>query len=429
MLSIEGKIINHDSEIYGRVEINQETGLIKSVGEATGSADIVCGEDCLVFPGFVDLHVHAREDVSGLQNYKEDFLSASEAAINGGVTHICDMPNNPVAPVDEKSYGEKLALAEKALVDVTLYGGIGPKTKPFSCSAPIYRPSMQPINGHITTQPPYKAFMGPSIGDLFFHSQQELEEAIKRYEGQYVSFHCEDPEILEANKNQPTHEQRRPAEAELKATDFALYLIEKYRLHGKLCHYSVKEGLAKIISAKKAGLDVACEVAPHHLYFDDTMLTEENRKWLQMNPPLRAPEDRLAMIEALRKGDIDFLATDHAPHTAEEKLKGMSGVPHLDTYGAFAAWLLKECNFEPQDIARICSFNPGRFVNSFRTERCGEIKEGFAGSLTILDLSQKWLVKKENLKTKCGWSPFTGRVFPGKVKCAIVRGRVYNNTN
>jgi len=409
MLTIEGKIINHNNESFGRVEIDERTGLIVKVSPAKGLADIECGEECLVFPGFIDLHVHAREDVSGKQNYKEDFTSASEAAINGGVTHFCDMPNNPIAPVDDATYAEKSALCKKAAVDVTLYAGVGPKTAPLSSGVP------------------YKAFMGPSIGDLFFKSQAELEETIQRYEGQYVSFHCEDPEILDKHRGEPTHEKRRPAEAEMVATDFALYLIEKYHLHGKLCHYSLKDGLRKVKDAKQRGVDVTCEVTPHHLYFDETMLTDENRKWLQMNPPLRKREDRLALIEALRKGEIDFLATDHAPHAIAEKEHGVSGVPHLDTYGAFVAWLIKEQGFTPQEVARVCCHNPGRFVNNFRTEKFGEIKEGYVGSLAILDFSEKWLVKKENLKTKCGWSPFEGQVFPGRVKYAIVRGRVLKN--
>src|SRR5574340_272014 len=132
MLSIEGKFVNYDREFIGRVEIDTETGLIKKIGPATGKAELIFNQDCLIFPGFIDLHVHCREDVSGKQNYKEDFLSASEAAVNGGVVHICDMPNNPVTPVDEKSYREKSTLAKKALVDVTLYAGVGPGTSPLS---------------------------------------------------------------------------------------------------------------------------------------------------------------------------------------------------------------------------------------------------------------------------------------------------------
>src|SRR3989344_442792 len=113
---IEGKIINFDSESYGQILINEQSGLIEKVGENLGSADLKTSG--LIFPGFIDLHVHAREDVSGRQNYKEDFRSMSEAAINGGVVAVADMPNNLVPPVDDNSYTAKQILSGSSLVDV-----------------------------------------------------------------------------------------------------------------------------------------------------------------------------------------------------------------------------------------------------------------------------------------------------------------------
>lgn len=410
MLRVEGRIVNHDREFDGAVEIDTETGLIARIGPKEGRSDIDAG-GCLIFPGFGDLHIHAREDASGTQIYKEDFSSASEAAIHGGVTHVADMPNNPIAPINDKSYSAKEQLTQKSAVHVTLYAGIGPQTDP------------------LTRHVPYKAFMGPSVGDLFFTSQAQLETAIAKYRGRNVSFHCEDPVILEANKNAPTHEQKRPAEAEISATEFALYLIEKYELAGKLCHYSTRDGLRKIIAARARGVRVTCEVTPHHLFFDDSMLTKSNRLLLQMNPPLRSPSDRMAMVAALKRGDIDYVATDHAPHTLEEKSKGVSGVPLLDTYGAFAAWLMVEQGFSAQDIARVCAFNPGTFVREFLPTGFGKgygvIEAGYAGSLTILDLGTPYAVTRESVKTKCAWSPFEGYTLPGSVRYTVIRGKVF----
>src|SRR5262249_38281447 len=120
----------------------------------------------------------------------------------------------------------------------------------------------------------------------------QLEETLSHYRGCNVSFHCEDPELLEANKRAATHERRRPAECEVSATQFALAMIEKYDLTGKLCHYSVEEGLPLIRQARQRGLRVTCEVTPHHLYYDESQITEANRGLMQMNPPLRAPHDR-----------------------------------------------------------------------------------------------------------------------------------------
>jgi dihydroorotase len=386
------------------------TGLITHVGVIEGRNDLDT-TGCVIFPGFGDIHIHARDDVSGSQRYKEDFSTISAASIHGGVTHVADMPNNPVAPVDDARYEEKEKLTAASTVHVTLYAGIGPDTSP------------------LTRHVPYKAFMGPSVGDLFFASQQQLEDVIANYRGKNVSFHCEDPEILRESKGEPTHEQRRPARAEITATAFALYLIEKYDLIGKLCHYSTGDGLKLIAAAKARGVRVTAEATPHHLFFDDSMLTDENRLLLQMNPPLRSPSDRLALIEALRSGLVDYIATDHAPHTLEEKATGVSGVPLLDTYGAFATWLMAEHNFTAQEIARVCAYNPGRFVKEFLPAGFGEgygvIAPGYVGSLTVLDLNSPWTVLREEMKTKCAWSPFEGFTFPGRVRHTVLQGRVY----
>jgi dihydroorotase len=412
-LRLEGRIVNHDGEFVGAVEIDTTTGLIADVGPATGESDLDL-RGCIVFPGFGDLHIHAREDAGGSQNYKEDFVSASDAAVQGGVTHVADMPNNPIAPVDDARYAEKERLTAKSAVHVTLYAGIGPETRP------------------LTRHVPYKAFMGPSVGDLFFKSQEQLEGVIAQYRGKNVSFHCEDPVILDASKGAATHEQRRPASAEISATEFALYLIEKYELVGKLCHYSTGDGLKLIAAAKAKGLRVTAEVTPHHLFFDDTMLTDKNRLWLQMNPPLRGRSDRLALIEALRGGLLDFIATDHAPHTLAEKATGVSGVPHLDTYGAFTTWLMKEHGFTTQQIARVCAWNPGEWVREFLPagfgKGYGRIEPGYVGSLTIVQPDAPYVVRRESIKTKCAWSPFEGFTLPGRVRYTVLRGKVCEAT-
>jgi dihydroorotase len=410
MLRLEGRIANHDTSFDGAIEIDTTLGLITHVGPKTGHSDLDLG-DATIFPGFGDIHIHARDDVSKSQVYKEDFATMSAASVHGGVAHVADMPNNPIAPVDDARYAAKERLTAASQVHVTLYAGIGPGTTPLA--------------RHV----PYKAFMGPSVGDLFFASQMELEGVIARYRGQNVSFHCEDPEILRESASEMTHEQRRPARAEITATAFALDLIERYELVGKLCHYSTKDGLAKIAAAKARGVQVTAEATPHHLFFDDTMLTDDNRLWLQMNPPLRGREDRLALIEALRSGLVDYIATDHAPHTMEEKLQGISGVPHLDTYGAFATWLMVEHRFTAQDIARVCAYNPGNFVREFLPEGFGKgygvIEPGYVGSLTILQPHAPMLIVRKDQKTKCGWSSFEGHTMPGRVLYTVLRGKVH----
>lgn len=407
MRSIEGIIVREDGEMRRRIEI--ENGVISKVTEPTGSADIMLGDE-LIFPGFIDVHVHAREDVSHKNDYKEDFTTAGEAAINGGVVAFMEMPNCPVPPVDDETFDARNALAQKSPVAIQLYAGIGPTTRPLSKKVP------------------YKAFMGHSIGDLFFNSKEELENALEHYRGMSVSFHCEDPKIMDEHAGEYTHEERRPESAEWSAVDTAIELIEKYSLKGKICHISTTEGVEKIVAAKKRGVNVTTEVTPHHLYFDETMITPESRVRFQVNPPIRqTKENRLALIEALKRGDIEYLATDHAPHTIEEKEKGMSGLTHLDTYGPFTTWLMKEHGFSPKDIERVASRNPGAFLSEFSGEKHGKIEEGYIGSLTIVDIKKPKVVRAEDLKTKCRWSPFEGVEFPGSVTMTIVKGKTYEN--
>src|SRR5262249_55343149 len=111
-----------------------------------------------------------------------------------------------------------------------------------------------------------------------------------------------------------------------------------------------------------------------------------------------------------------------APHTKEEKLRGISGQPHLDTYGQFVTWLLVEQGFTPERVAAICSANPGTFVNAFRSEKFGRIQPGYVGSLTVLNLRKPTTIRAEDLKTRCAWSPFEGTTFPGSVEALFIRG-------
>jgi dihydroorotase len=402
---VEGMLADIDGVRHGQVRI--EEGVLVVVGAGLGKPDHVFGESCLIFAGMGDIHIHARQDVTGRDDYKETFGTASAAALHGGVVQVADMPNNPAAPVDDASYAakERLVAQQNLAVAFTLYAGVGPGTRP------------------LKRKVPYKAYMGPSVGDLYFRSLEELDQTLASYRGQAVSFHCEDPVLLELHRSAPTHEARRPPECELSATRFALAMIEKYDLKGKLCHYSVGEGLASIREAKARGLAVTAEVTPHHVYFDTAMLTDANRPWMQMNPPLREPADRIAVLEALRDGTADYLATDHAPHTMAEKERGMSGQPHLDTFGPFVTWLLVEQGFTPQRIAALCSANPGAFVNAFRGEKFGRLVPGYVGSLTVLDLKRPTTVRREELRTRCGWSPFEGVTFPGSVAAVFIRGQ------
>jgi dihydroorotase len=405
---VSGQLVSPEGIRTGQVRF--AGGTIDAVGPALGTPDHQFGDDCLIFAGMGDIHIHARDDVSQAETHKEDFCTAAKAALHGGVVHVADMPNNPIAPIDDASYrGKQEHLRKRRVpIHVTLYAGIGPGTHPLSFPVP------------------YKVYMGHSVGDLFFTTLEQLDATLAGYRGCDVSFHCEDPVLLEAHKKAATHEERRPAECEVSATRFALQMIEKYALRGKLCHYSVGEGLPLIRDSRRRGLKVTCEVTPHHLYFDTGDITAVNRGLMQMNPPLRATADRLAMLAALRDGTLDYLATDHAPHTLDEKARGISGQPHLDTYGAFVTWLILKQGFRPEQAAAFCSDNPGQFVNPYTAPRkFGRLEPGYAASLTVLNLARPMTVRRVDLFTKCGWSPFEGVTFPGSVAAVFLDGALH----
>lgn len=455
---LEGHFFNHDGRFTGQVKCDDK-GIIEQIGENIGIADYTYSENQLIFPGMGDIHIHAREDESKKQTYKETFATATAAAINGGVVHVADMPNNPVPPVDDASYDQKRQKCCHEKVHFTLYAGIGPDTTP------------------LTKTVPYKAFMGPSIGDLFFKSQSELETAMARYRGQHVSFHCEDPHILDVSKNNETHSERRPRGAANTATAFALYLIEKYELKGKLCHFSTGDGLELVRAAKARGVNVTVETTPQQLFWDTSVLDDNNKPWLQMNPAFRDEIDRKGLIAGLLDGTVDFIATDHAPHRICEKLaryqpievqkklsnlatlslqeisdldelclknfeemkksdserfssladlNGVSGTSQLDTYGAFTSWLMSEQNFTPEQVAQVTAYNPGKFVNQFEhmtPVKFGKIIEGYAASFTIIDIKKPWTVKNENIKSRSAWSPFHQVTFPGSVSAVFHLGK------
>lgn len=411
VLSVEGRAAVADGIRRLRIEIDPGTGLIARTGEPKGSARLVVGEESLILPGIVDLHVHAREDVSGRDTYKEDYRTAGAAAIRGGVTAIADMPNNPVPPVDDRSYQEKRELARRSPVDVLLYAGIGPLTGPLSFPAP------------------YKAYMGPSVGPLFFESLSDLAGALSRYGGQWVAFHAESPEVLARCRDRPTHAERRPPEAEVDAVEAALRLAEEHRLDPHICHLSTAGGLEAIRAARRRGLPVTCEVTPHHLFFEQEGLGSHARPgYLQSNPPIRPRSDRLALLAALRGGEIDCLASDHAPHSPEENEEGISGIPHLDTFGPFLTWLAGE-GISWETLRRAACENPGRVLGRFLGRPFGRIEEGAVGSLTILDTRRPTTVRRSSLRTKARWSPFEGLTFPGRVTHTIVRGKVHSQSS
>ena len=421
---IEGHFVTHEREFEGQVEVLD--GIIARVGIDTelGTPDFKYPRTHRVFPGMSDIHIHAREDATGKQCHKETYTTANAAALNGGVVAAGAMPNQP-EPVTTL---DRLAWHAQAHADLPVsfmnYVGIGPNT--------------EPLEGDLA----HKLYTGPSVGDLFFTSEQGVRDALTRYVGRNVSFHVEDFDVLMENEGQPTHQLRRPVHAVNTALAYVLPMIEEFELDAKLCHWSTGGESFEMIQAHRARQQAAgksrttLEVSPLHLIFDADMLKIAPQGWpyVQMNPALQGTEHRVALVEGLRDGTIDYLATDHAPHTLEEKFKkfadlveggetreqaylrlldsnpakcnaraclnGTSGTPQLDTYGLVAAWLITDQGFTPERVAEVTSYNPGKFMSRFSDAKLGDIAVGYDGSFTVLDMGLQQLCRERILKQK-----------------------------
>lgn len=459
-VSIEGIIAPHDAKpMRARIEVDTKTGLITSVSKPKKGqdADYIFGDDCIIFAGFGDVHIHAREDETGKQVYKEEYSTAADAALHGGVVHVSAMPNTPNPVVGKKEFGWHRARVAKLAKPVSIlnYLGIDSKTKPIGKVGEYF----------------YKLYFGKSVGDLTVTYGSELDVILSRYKGQNVSFHVEYEPIVQASAAGKTHSDRRPVECVNEGLRILLPLIEKYKIKAKLCHWSTGgESFEMIASYRKRGCDIVLEVSPLHLLFDTSMTDADPSLWtkIQMNPAVQAPKHRLALIQGLKDGFIQFIATDHAPHTEEEKFSAFtkfaeqypnksnkeiaaevkkkdenlffetcvqnnhSGAPWLDTYALVCTWLMREHGFTTQDIARVSAYMPGKFVNShLKTQFSkknfgkgfGEIKKGFMGSFTVLNMKEQTLVKREDLKTKVGWSALQGRVMPGALEAVFIGGK------
>lgn len=267
-----------------------------------------------VLPGFCDVHVHFREP--GF-SYKETILSGSRAAARGGYTAVCTMPNlNPVPDSPETLQPQLDAIEKGALIAVYPYGAI---TKGEKGEVLADLEAMAP------------KVVGFSDDGRGVQSPLLMEQAMRKARelGKLIVAHCEDNSLLRGGyihdgRYARDHGHRGIcSESEWSPIARDLELAAKTGASYHVCHISTKESVEIIRQAKKSGVDVTCETGPHYLVMDDSMLREEGR--FKMNPPLRSKDDRLALVEGLRDGTIDMIATDHAPHSAEEKSRGLQG--------------------------------------------------------------------------------------------------------
>ena len=236
--------------------------------------------------------------------------------------------------------------------------------------------------------------------------------------GKPVVFHCEDQELVLRGRRSEAATEVSAVRSVLSA---ALSLNANVRAEMKIniAHVSSEETVLALRTFRNHtdAPRVFCEVTPHHLFFSEK--DAARNRMLRVNPPLRSERSRRMLLNALKRGEIDFIASDHAPHTAAEKAEGAAGVPNLDTFGSFVGWLILR-GVSPCRIASACAAMPASFLSL--NDR-GRIEEGKRADFTILDLKRLRKISSEDLYTKCGWSPFEGCEFPS-VKHTIVKGEV-----
>ena len=400
--------------VFRAADVLLSGGRIVSIGDRISCpADAVSIDlhKAVLFPGFVDVHVHLREP--GF-SYKETIRTGTLAAAHGGFAHVAAMPNLDPVPDCAAALAVQRAIIEKdALVHVHPYGAISVGEK---------GERLADLEG---LAPGVIAFSDDGRG---VQSESLMREAMMqcRRLGKILAAHCEDNSLLHGGYIHDgayarAHGHRGIcSESEWGPIARDLRLAEQTGCAYHVCHVSTKESVALIRAAKRRGVDVTCETAPHYLTFTDEDLQEDGR--FKMNPPLRAREDRDALIEGLLDGTIDMLVTDHAPHSLEEKARGLEksamGVVGLETSFAASYTALVQTGILP--LGKLVDLMHGAPMRRFG---CGtELAEGQPADLTAFDLTKTYTVDPETFLTMGRATPFAGRALTGVCKLTMIGG-------
>ncbi|MGB3422862.1 MAG: dihydroorotase [Dolichospermum sp.] len=365
-----------------------------------------------LLPGVIDPQVHFREP--GLE-HKEDLFTASCACAKGGVTSFLEMPNTRPLTISQSALDDKLQrAASKCLVNYGFFIGATGDNLPDLLSA--------------SPTPGIKVFMGSMHGQLLV-SQEEVLEAIFAQGNRLIAVHAEDQARINQRKQEfagiedlAIHSQIQDNQAALLATQLALKLSKKYQRRLHILHMSTAEE-AELLRHDKPSW-VTAEVTPQHLLLNTSAYTTIGTL-AQMNPPLRSPHDNEVLWQALRDGIIDFIATDHAPHTLAEKAQTYpntpSGMPGVETSLPLmlTAAMAGKCT-----VAQVVQWMSKAVAVAYGIPNKGEISPGYDADLVLVDLKNYREVKREEVLSKCGWSSFEGWNLTGWPVTTIVGGEI-----
>ncbi len=410
-------ILKNGHIIGGEVEdIVIVDGIIAKRGrniETTPEDVIIDAAGLKVAPAFVDVHVHLREPGFG---YKERIATGTMAAARGGYTTVCSMPNlNPVPDSIENLKAQQDIIDSDAKIEVLPYAAItiGRKGEELVDVAALHDKVC--------------AFSDDGSGvQIDGMMERAMSEAVKH--DALIAAHCEVEELLKGGYIHDGEYARQHnhkgicSESEWEQVKRDIEIAEKLGCRYHVCHISTKETVQLIREAKARGVKVTCETGPHYLIFTDMDL-EEDARW-KMNPPLRSAEDRAALIEGIKDGTIDMIATDHAPHSVEEKSRGLKdsamGIVGLETaFAALNTHLVKKGVISLEHLVKIMSINPRKV---FRIE--GGLNIGDRADIVLLDTEREWVVDSEKFYSMGKISMFVGRPMVGDVAMTIHRGNV-----
>ena len=397
-------------------------GRIAERGENIAVAEgdkVISAEGLMIAPAFVDVHVHLREPGFG---YKERIETGTMAAARGGYTTVCPMPNlNPVPDSVENLKVQQDIIDRDAKIEVLPYAAITVGRKGTELV------DVEALHDKVC------AFSDDGSGvQVDGMMERAMTEAVK-YDA-LIAAHCEVEELLKGGYIHDGEYARQHdhkgicSESEWAQVKRDIEIAERLGCRYHVCHISTKETVQLVREAKARGVKVTCETGPHYLIFTDMDLQEDAR-W-KMNPPIRSAEDREALVEGIKDGTIDMIATDHAPHSIEEKSRGLKdsamGIVGLETaFAALNTHLVRKGVITLEHLVKIMSENPRKV---FRIE--GGIEVGDRADVVLLDVDKQWRVDSEKFYSMGKITMFDGREMTGDVVMTLHRGEVvYDNKN
>jgi dihydroorotase len=413
-----GYVLDPATNTEGVMDLLIDEGVITQVSADinTKADEIIDGTGLYVMPGFIDLHVHLREP--GFE-YKETIRTGSQSAARGGFTTICPMPNtNP--SIDSKYMVEYLLLKakEEAVVNIVPIGAVTKGQLGLE---------LADIKGMGEKGAAGISEDGKSVMNTRVYKQGMVEA---KNNNMVVFAHCEDKDLVQdgvLNEGSKAQELGMPGisnsvEDVIVARDILLAKDTGVKLH--LCHCSTKDSVTMVNMAKSQGLPVTAEVCPHHFTLSDEDIIGDDSNY-KMNPPLRSKEDIIALKEGLKNNTMDVIATDHAPHSEEEKNNSIRNAPFgivgLETAFALTMTELVHSGYlTPMQMVEKLSKNPANILDINK----GTLQPGYIADIVIADPNEEYLIDVKEFVSKGKNTPFAGKKVKGRIKYTLVDGKV-----